>query len=291
MSKTWEIGFAPVPFAAVAAGKKTIEGRLNRGKFAQFAVGDTIAIRADEYDDGVLQDGAPDAARVEIVAIRHYKTFADMLDTEGYERVIPDADDARAAVSAYDLYYSQPEQARYGVLAIEIRRIPPLIIIRGNSGSGKTTIAKRLQRELGRGTMLIQQDVVRREILRVKETPDNPSDQLMLQMAQFGEQKDYAVIIEGILSAKKHAAWLHELVRSWRGHCHVYYFDIPFEETLKRHVTKPNAHEFGEAEMREWWKEHDTLGVDRERVIMQEQSADEIIRMMCDEIAWRGIQE
>ena len=38
-----------------------------------------------------------------------------------------------------------------------------LIILRGNSGSGKTTIAKELQKSLGRNTMLISQDVVRRD--------------------------------------------------------------------------------------------------------------------------------
>ena len=36
-----------------------------------------------------------------------------------------------------------------------------LIILRGNSGSGKTTIAKELQRRFGRNTMLISQDVIR----------------------------------------------------------------------------------------------------------------------------------
>ena len=32
--------------------------------------------------------------------------------------------------------------------------LPVLIIIRGNSASGKTTIAKRLQQKFGRNTML-----------------------------------------------------------------------------------------------------------------------------------------
>ena len=38
-----------------------------------------------------------------------------------------------------------------------------LIILRGNSGSGKTTIAKELQRKFGENTMLISQDVIRSE--------------------------------------------------------------------------------------------------------------------------------
>ena len=54
-----------------------------------------------------------------------------------------------------------------------------LIIIRGNSGSGKSTIAKRLQQKMGYQTMLIPQDVVRREMLRVRDKDNNPSIQLI----------------------------------------------------------------------------------------------------------------
>lgn len=52
-----------------------------------------------------------------------------------------------------------------------------LIIVRGNSGSGKTSTAKLLQQTLGPRTMLVSQDVVRREMLRVKDTADNPAIQ------------------------------------------------------------------------------------------------------------------
>ncbi|MDN6751499.1 MAG: zeta toxin family protein, partial [Staphylococcus equorum] len=40
-----------------------------------------------------------------------------------------------------------------------------LIIIRGNSGSGKSTIAQNIQNYLGEGVMLIGQDEVRRHML------------------------------------------------------------------------------------------------------------------------------
>ena len=46
--------------------------------------------------------------------------------------------------------------------------MPKLIILRGNSGSGKTTGAKELQKRFGRNTMLISQDVVRRDMLKEK---------------------------------------------------------------------------------------------------------------------------
>ena len=51
-----------------------------------------------------------------------------------------------------------------------------LIILRGNSGSGKTTVAKELQKKLRNGTagghpLLLSQDVVRRDMLKVKDGP------------------------------------------------------------------------------------------------------------------------
>lgn len=49
-----------------------------------------------------------------------------------------------------------------------------LIILRGNSGSGKSTIAKELQHRLGQNTMIISQDEIRRNMLNVKDGEDTP---------------------------------------------------------------------------------------------------------------------
>ena len=49
-----------------------------------------------------------------------------------------------------------------------------LIVLRGNSGSGKTTVAKELQNLFGSNTMLISLDMVRREILNlIQQTVSN----------------------------------------------------------------------------------------------------------------------
>lgn len=45
------------------------------------------------------------------------------------------------------------------------------------------------------------------------------------------------------------------------------YFDIPFVDTMLRHETKPNTHEFGEKQMRQWWIEKDFLGVPGEKIL------------------------
>lgn len=47
-----------------------------------------------------------------------------------------------------------------------------LVILRGNSGSGKSSVARALQRKIGRNTLLIPQDTVRREMLWVRDGAD-----------------------------------------------------------------------------------------------------------------------
>lgn len=108
----------------IIAGRKTVEGRLCRGKFADYKVGDIISLRRDYRDEnGVLHEGEPDQARVRISAVREYKTFLEMVTVEGYEKVIPSAASPDEAAAEYNKYYSLAEQRRYGVLAIEIERI------------------------------------------------------------------------------------------------------------------------------------------------------------------------
>ena len=63
-----------------------------------------------------------------------------------------------------------------------------LIIIRGNSASGKTTTARALQQKLGQNTIVISQDMVRREILRVKDGFDTLALPLMKEMLLYGQK-------------------------------------------------------------------------------------------------------
>lgn len=118
----WHSGRETQLLDDIIAGRKTIEGRLNRGKFANYKVGDLVVLRRDVRDEhGVLHDGEPNAATVEVVAIRHYADFFAMVQAEGYKNVIPSALSAQAAADEYNKYYSAEDQARYRVRAIKVR--------------------------------------------------------------------------------------------------------------------------------------------------------------------------
>ena len=152
-----------------------------------------------------------------------------------------------------------------------------LIILRGNSGSGKTTIAKKLQKSFGRNTMLISQDVVRRDILRVKDGENTEALPLMKELLTYGRNHCEIVILEGIMYADWYKPLFELAVQLYGTDIFAYYFDLPFEETLKRHQTKPNCNEFGEDAMRRWWRDKDFSDVLSERVITSEKGIQSII--------------
>lgn len=159
-----------------------------------------------------------------------------------------------------------------------------LVIIRGNSGSGKSTVAKQLQHRMGYQTMLIPQDVVRREILRVQDIDNNPGVQLVYDLAMYGGKIGYDVIVEGIFVNERYGNMLKKLISDFPGESYVYYFDIPIEVTLQRHSSKPNAHEFGEKELREWYIEKDYLSTTNERMILAGMDQDQILRMFVGDM-------
>jgi adenylate kinase family enzyme len=159
-----------------------------------------------------------------------------------------------------------------------------IIILRGNSGSGKTTISKKLQKKLGHGTLLIPQDVVRRELLYVKDGADTKAVDLLIQLIMYGKENCTYVILEGILNSSWYQRLFETIKYEFNNEIYAYYFDIPFEETLLRHKAKSNSNEFGEVEMKRWWKEKDYINIFLEQRISEDMKEDEIVDMIVQQI-------
>ncbi len=160
--------------------------------------------------------------------------------------------------------------------------MPKLIILRGNSGSGKTTIAKELQNSFGRNTMLISQDVIRRDMLKVKDGENTEALPLMKELLIYGRSHSDVVILEGIMYADWYKPLFELAIQLYDTRVYAYYFELPFEETLKRHQTKPNCNEFGEEAMRRWWREKDYSDVLNEKIITSEKDIQSIVSDIYD---------
>ncbi|MEV1247030.1 AAA family ATPase [Nonomuraea sp. NPDC050022] len=159
-----------------------------------------------------------------------------------------------------------------------------LIVIRGNSGSGKSSVARALRETYGRrGMALISQDVVRREILRELDKPGAVNIGLIDSMCRHALDVGYHVIVEGILTASRYGEMLQELGRDHLGKTLFYYLDISWEETLRRHETRPQRSQFGAGEMRQWYIERDLLPDGCESVIGEDSSLLEIVQRILAE--------
>ena len=150
-----------------------------------------------------------------------------------------------------------------------------LIVIRGNSASGKGTIAAGLRTRFGRGLALVGQDNLRRHVLRERDRPGAASIGLIDQTARYCLDHGYHVVIEGIMHSDRYADTLSSLLSDHRGISRCFYLDVPFEETLARHATKPEADEVGEAELRQWWTPMDLLPHGVEEILDHRGSADD----------------
>lgn len=157
-----------------------------------------------------------------------------------------------------------------------------VIVIRGNSGSGKTTAARALraailQRDAAKAVAVVEQDYFRRIVLKEKEEGGAEALALIRLVATFALARGFDVIVEGILGAEKYGDMLTGLM-SLADEAHAFYFDVSFDETVRRTAAK-NA-DFGEAELRTWWKEHDVLGVDGEVILAESLSLDDAVAVM-----------
>lgn len=134
-----------------------------------------------------------------------------------------------------------------------------LVVLRGNSASGKTSLAQAVRQRAGRGVAIVSQDVVRRDIVWEHESPTGVNIGLIDIMVRHLLDAGYHVILEGILNARSNGEMIGQLVDDHRGRTSCYYLDIPWEETLRRHATKPQAAEYGADLMSQWFKPLDLL--------------------------------
>ena len=147
-----------------------------------------------------------------------------------------------------------------------------LVIIRGNSGSGKSSLVRKLQNHYGRRTLLIAQDTVRRDMLKEKVEPGNLSIDLTETLARFGYDHDLLVLVEGFYETDIYGEMLERLRNLFNSQILAYYYDLTFEETVRRHQTRTKQEEFTPADMRRWWKDRDFLGWEEESFFRDEDS-------------------
>ena len=152
-----------------------------------------------------------------------------------------------------------------------------LILIRGNSASGKTSLARELQVAMGRGTANIGQDHFRRVVLREHDVPGGDNVELIALAARHCLKIGYHVILEGILFSQHYGDMLRTLLDEHPGPRHVFYLDVPLDDSVRRHERRPLRAEVKEAQIRSWYVDADHLGVAGEVVVSGSRGLGEVL--------------
>lgn len=135
-----------------------------------------------------------------------------------------------------------------------------LIIVRGNSGSGKSQLAHAVRDARPRGVAIIGHDVLRREVLHVRDRPGALSVHYVDLSARFALDNGLDVVIEGILHAEIYGDMLSRLRSDHLGITRSYCYELELDETLRRHRTKPLAAEVTEDQVASWYRSSDRIG-------------------------------
>ncbi|MFF7381954.1 AAA family ATPase [Streptomyces griseoluteus] len=159
-----------------------------------------------------------------------------------------------------------------------------LIVLRGNSASGKSSAAAGLRERFGRNLAIVGQDNLRRDVLRERDRPGAANIGLIDMTARYALDAGFHTVVEGILYADRYGTMLTDLVRDHRGVSRCYYLDVPLTETFARHATKGDAallSQVTDDHLRDWYRERDLLPGGLESVVDASSAlADTVTRIM-----------
>lgn len=158
-----------------------------------------------------------------------------------------------------------------------------LIIIRGNSGSGKSTLAKALRSHIP-DSVVVSQDTIRRDIMNVKDTPNNLGIGLLMEIINYCDGKCHLIILEGILKKSIYENVINELAIKFHSRSLFYYFDLTLNETYTRHQTRDKAKEFGFNKLSKWFLKDERLTQFKEYSFFNDDPLEEILMTIYSDL-------
>lgn len=167
-----------------------------------------------------------------------------------------------------------------------------IIILRGNSASGKSTIAKELKNKLEKRVLVLEQDILRLEMISLPSSETHNIQiqeyvkSMILHLLKWAKNKFDVIIFDGQYSNNRYPD-MFEKIKSEFSEIYAYYFDLPFEENARRHLTREKSKLFTVEEMRAWRKENNTLEMIKEKIITKEMSKEQITDMILNDIGFK----
>ena len=101
-------------------------------------------------------------------------------------------------------------------------------------------------------------------------------------MIEYGKDNSEFIILEGIFNSNWYKP-LFDFIKDSFTQIYSYYYDISFEETIRRHCTKQIA-DFTVNDMKRWWNEKDYLYFENEVILTENLSCGDVVDMIFNDI-------
>lgn len=155
-----------------------------------------------------------------------------------------------------------------------------LIIIRGPSGVGKSTVAKALMKRTKRPTVLVDLDHYRFSFVN----PPNHAHDLEYEMSGsdvlIGLRLGFDVIFDGNFTATAHDPLLAKWFSAHPEENYLFYLDASLNETLKRHETKSHPR-ISTDKMKEVYQYASAIGHENEVIIPESSSLEQTVEQIA----------
>ena len=152
-----------------------------------------------------------------------------------------------------------------------------LVVLRGPSGAGKTTVARAVADATTRAVAVVDRDEY---MFMFNRWPDAPDQELIRLMILFCLDRGIDVVFEGNFKAETHRALLEDLFVAHPDDNFIFYLDVSLEETIRRH--RGRRERLSEERMRELFPTTTPLHDPEEVVIPESASLEQAVRIIMD---------
>ena len=97
-------------FEFIKTGRKTVEGKLAKGKALLLTSGSVFSITSNRGD----------ILRARVKDVRRYSSFSEYLIREGLDKTLPDIPDLASGLEVYARYFAPGLDVQLGVLALDL---------------------------------------------------------------------------------------------------------------------------------------------------------------------------
>lgn len=160
-----------------------------------------------------------------------------------------------------------------------------LIVLRGPSGAGKSTVAQLLHKSVAHKSALIEQDYYRHSMFNNPHSDIEAPRYVMFAGVLAALDHGYDVILEGIMSMGKYRPYFDELLAQHPDKNHFFYFDVSFEESVRRRQARPKDDELSDAKIHEYYLRSGASEYPGEIIIPEQSTAEQSLALIAAKCA------